>query len=80
MITRAMGIPPPLTMKGHYFMSKFRETPCKYYLACGECQKGREASYKGYCQHCDQYYPRAKVHHINKKKQYNEIQRGKYAD
>lgn len=61
-------------------MSKFRETPCKYYLACGECQKGREASYKGYCQHCDQYYPRAKVHHINKKKQYNEIQRGKYAD
>ncbi len=59
-------------------MSKFRETPCKYYIACGECSKGREAAHNTYCQHCDKYYPRAKVRHINKKKQYNEKQRGKF--
>lgn len=53
-------------------MSKYRETPCKYYQAYGECKKGREACHAGYCQHCDKYYPRAKVRHINKKKQYNE--------
>lgn len=53
-------------------MSKFRETPCKYYVSFGECSKGRKAEYKGYCQHCDKYCPRAKVRHINKKKQYNE--------
>lgn len=53
-------------------MSKYRETPCKYYEAYRECKKGREACHVGYCQHCDKYYPRAKVRHINKKKQYNE--------
>ena len=52
-------------------MSKYRETPCKYYVSCGVCSKGREASHNNYCQHCDKYYPRAKVRHINKKKQYN---------
>lgn len=52
-------------------MSKYRETPCKYYIAYGECAKGREASHKKYCQHCDKYCPRAKVRHINKNKQYN---------
>lgn len=51
---------------------KYRETPCKYYICLGECKKGRAAEHKGYCQHCDKYYPRAKVRHINKKKQYNE--------
>lgn len=56
-------------------MSKYRETPCKYYLSYGECSKGREAEHKGYCQHCDKYCPRAKVRHINKKKLYNEKQR-----
>lgn len=25
-------------------MAKYRETPCKYYVAFGECTKGREAS------------------------------------
>lgn len=58
-------------------MSKYRETPCKFYLACGECSKGREAHHKTYCQHCDKYMPRAKVRHINKKKQYNEKQKAK---
>lgn len=51
---------------------KYRETPCKFYICLGECKKGRAAEHKGYCQHCDKYYPRTKVRHINKKKQYNE--------
>jgi hypothetical protein len=53
-------------------MAVFRETPCKYYISFGKCSKNREACHTGYCQHCDKYYPRAKVRHINKKKQYNE--------
>lgn len=53
-------------------MAKYRETPCKYYVAYGECQKGRAACHAGYCQHCGKYYPRAKVRSINKKKQYIE--------
>lgn len=59
-------------------MSKFRETPCKYYESFGTCRKGRTAQYKGYCQHCDKYCPRAKVRHINKKKQYNEKIRSQF--
>lgn len=58
-------------------MSKYRETPCKYYISCGSCEKGREASHKTYCQHCDKYEPRAKVRHLNKKKLYNDKQRSK---
>lgn len=53
-------------------MAKFREIPCKYYVAMGKCLKGREACHKGYCQHCGKYEPRAKVRQVNKKKQYNE--------
>lgn len=53
-------------------MAKYRETPCKYYVAFGECTKGREACQSGYCQHCNKYIPRAKVRHLNKKKQYIE--------
>lgn len=53
-------------------MAKYRETPCKYYVAFHVCTKGREACQSGYCQHCNKYYPRAKVRHINKKKQYLE--------
>lgn len=53
-------------------MAHDRETPCKYYLSYGECAKGRKASHKGLCQHCDKYVPRARVRHINKKKQYLE--------
>lgn len=44
-------------------MAKTRETPCKYYVCKGECKKGREADHNGYCQHCNKYYPRARVRH-----------------
>lgn len=53
-------------------MAKYRETPCKYYVAFHDCTKGREACQSGYCQHCSKYEPRARVRHINKKKQYLE--------
>ena len=56
-------------------MAKYREIPCRYYLALGLCQKGRSACHKDYCQHCDKYEPRAKVRIINRKKQYNEKMR-----
>lgn len=56
-------------------MAKYREIPCKYYIALGECKKGREACHKAYCQHCGKYEPRAKVRCINKKKMYNEKMR-----
>lgn len=45
-----------------------RQTPCINYVCLGECKKGRDAEHNGYCQHCDKYYPRAKVRHLNKKK------------
>lgn len=61
-------------------MAHYRETPCKYYIAFGKCKKNREACQSGYCQHCDKYYPRAKVRHINKKKQYIEKIRKKDID
>lgn len=48
---------------------KDRLTPCKFYICKGECKKGREADHKTYCQHCDKYYPRARVRHLNKKKE-----------
>lgn len=50
-------------------MSKDRLTPCVYYICAGKCEKNREADYKGYCQHCDRYKPRAKERHLNKKKE-----------
>lgn len=50
-------------------MSKDRETPCKFYVCAGECTKGREAEHTGYCQHCNKYVPRARVRHLNRKKQ-----------
>ena len=27
-------------------MAKFRETPCKFYVCLGQCQKGRNAEYR----------------------------------
>lgn len=50
-------------------MSKDRETPCKFYVCAGECTKGREAEHNGYCQHCNKYVPRARVRHLNRKKE-----------
>ena len=49
-------------------MARYREIPCKYYIALGQCQKGRAAQHKTYCQHCDKYVPRARVRCMNKKK------------
>lgn len=49
-------------------MEKDRLTPCKYYVCAGECAKGREAEFNGYCQRCDKYVPRARVKHFNMKK------------
>ncbi len=59
-------------------MAKYRETPCKYYEALGQCSKGRNACHKTYCQHCGKYEPRARVRRINKKKLYNQLERGRY--
>lgn len=36
-------------------MAKAREIVCKYYASLGVCEKGREASHRGYCQRCDKY-------------------------
>ncbi len=50
-------------------MAKYREIPCKYYIAMGQCQKGRQAVHKTYCQHCDKYLPRIRIKSFNRKKQ-----------
>lgn len=49
-------------------MAKYRETPCKYYISFGECEKNRSACHKNYCQHCDKYEPRTKVKYKNLKR------------
>ena len=59
-------------------MAKYKEVPCKYYIALGKCEKGREACHRTYCQQCSKYEPRAKVKSINKKKVYNEKMRKQY--
>lgn len=50
-------------------MAKLRETPCKFYICEHECEKGRDAEHNGYCQKCGKYRPRARVRHLNRKKQ-----------
>ena len=47
-------------------MAKDREIVCKYYASLGVCEKGREASHRGYCQRCDKYIPRAYVKTVNR--------------
>lgn len=49
-------------------MATYRETVCKYYIAFGICQKGRDACQEHYCQKCNKYEPRVRERHINKKK------------
>lgn len=39
-------------------MAKFHEAPCKYYLNEGNCEKGRDGTYRSYCQKCSKYEPR----------------------
>ena len=55
-------------IKGGTIMARYRETVCAYYVAAGQCRKGRQASHQHYCQKCDKYMPRARVRHINQKK------------
>ncbi|RKJ07162.1 hypothetical protein D7X87_00450 [bacterium D16-54] len=50
-------------------MARDRETVCMYYMAAGQCKKGREASHTHYCQRCDKYMPRARVRHKNLRKE-----------
>lgn len=38
-------------------------------ICAGECEKGREADHRGYCQKCNKYVPRVRVKHPNQKKQ-----------
>lgn len=60
-------------------MARYREVVCIHYVRHGECVKGRpNADHKGICQTCKKYTPRAKMHLPNKKKAYNEKQRGKF--
>lgn len=61
-------------------MAKFRETPCKFYVCKGQCEKGKDAEYKGFCQHCTKYVPRAKEKHLNRKKKSIEKERSKIYD
>lgn len=51
-------------------MAHYRETPCEFYICKNSCKKDKKAEHNGLCQTCDKYRPRAKVRHINKKKQY----------
>lgn len=51
-------------------MAKDRIEICEFYICAGHpCKKGRDAEYSGYCQKCNKYKPRARVCHLNKKKQ-----------
>ena len=50
-------------------MAKDRIESCLYYICAGECEKGREADHRGYCQKCGKYVPRVRVKHPNIKKQ-----------
>ena len=51
-------------------MAKFHEAPCKYYLNEGNCEKGRDGTYRSYCQKCSKYEPRkGYVPKPNKKKE-----------
>ena len=49
---------------------KDRIEPCKFYVCANSpCEKGRDAEHNGYCQHCKLYVPRARIKHLNLKKQ-----------
>ncbi|NBH72032.1 hypothetical protein D3Z51_08370 [Clostridiaceae bacterium] len=50
-------------------MAHDRETVCMYYVAAGQCKKGREASHMHYCQRCGKYVPRARLRHRNRKRE-----------
>ena len=48
---------------------KRQRNPLPDYICMGECKKGRDANHWHYCQKCDKYKPRARVRHLNKKKE-----------
>ena len=50
-------------------MARDRETVCMYYVAAGQCKKGRDAAHTHYCQRCDKYVPRARVRQKKQKKE-----------
>lgn len=51
-------------------MAKDRIEPCEFYQSENNpCKKGRTAEHHGYCQKCDKYRSRAKIKHLNQKKQ-----------
>lgn len=49
-------------------MAKDR-TICEYYECFGKCSKGKEADYKGYCQHCKSWKGRKGAKLVNKKRE-----------
>ena len=62
-------------------MAKDRQTPCLSYLSeKNPCKKDRIAEHSGYCQRCDKYEPRAKVRHLNLKKQKLQKEKNKIYD
>lgn len=47
-----------------------RIEPCKFYVCENhQCEKGRDATHKNYCQKCSKYEPRVRRRHLNMKKQ-----------
>ena len=46
-------------------MARDRIEPCESYICKGQCKKGREADYNGYCQKCGKYKPRIRKKHID---------------
>jgi len=54
-------------------MAIYREAVCMYYVALGQCKKGREACHEHYCQKCDKYYPRAKPIQTNREKRKDRL-------
>ena len=51
-------------------MSRDRQEPCKFYICANHpCEKGRDADHSGYCGRCSLYIPRARVKHLNIKKE-----------
>ncbi len=53
-------------------MAVYREIPCKFYIAFQQCETGRKAEHRGYCQHCKKYIPRAHLRRFDRRKEYNE--------
>ena len=39
-------------------MAKTREIACQFYIAEGNCSKGREGTFRGKCQKCNKYLPK----------------------